>query len=555
MKEKTMKKLERISKILCVAAGVLSLVMFIPQVREVIIGLGEKYVGRPLTHVVWHGRFIKWELHFLVLDFAVLFMLFDRITEINEHGMKIITWIFIGAVSVCLVVVAGISADIWIDETFSLGLARHSIKDLVRLTAQDTLPPLYYIFLRPVMLLFHDSVFAAKVLSVVPVVLLLCAAAAFFAKEYSYRSALFFCALLASTPSVLLYAVEIRTYSWCLLFCGLCAISSWYMVRSGSWRSFLAYIFFAECGAYCHHWTAFGLAIHFVLVGILCLRKDGKLLRRILISVALGIVLYLPWAFVVMGQVSRVANDFWIEPITIRSFIEYILTVIPMRSMAKLATIAILGWLFIRCLQGLFKKDEKSVFLLICLFTPFLLILSATGISFAVRPIFITRYAVPFVVFTAFFIILACKECCVNRKVVFIFLCMGILYSVVNMERFFHSEKSTSDADNEFVAMMNENLTERTVFVFSETINNHIPYCIAYRYPQNRICGYEIHPLWTSAYFYDCKNLIDTLDGEDDICLVLPEDELPPREFEGVEPKVVRMSIYPSHKFYFIKRQ
>ena len=67
MEEETKKKLARIAMMLCAAAGVLSLVIFIPQVREMIIGLGERYVGRPLTHEVWHGRFIKWEIYFLLI--------------------------------------------------------------------------------------------------------------------------------------------------------------------------------------------------------------------------------------------------------------------------------------------------------------------------------------------------------------------------------------------------------------------------------------------------------------------------------------------------------
>lgn len=67
MKEKTIKKLVGIAMILCAVAGVLSLVMFIPQVREFIIGLGEQMVCRPLTHMVWHERLIKWELLFLAL--------------------------------------------------------------------------------------------------------------------------------------------------------------------------------------------------------------------------------------------------------------------------------------------------------------------------------------------------------------------------------------------------------------------------------------------------------------------------------------------------------
>lgn len=554
MKEETMRKWAKIAMVLCAAAGVLSLAIFIPQVRELIIGLGEKYVGRPLTHEVWHGRFIKWELQFLVLTFALFVLFSGRNFEINERYAKAFSWIFVGVVSVCLVIAAGMSNDIWVDETFSLGLARHSIKDLVQLTAQDVHPPLYYIFLRPAMMLFPNSVFAAKIVSVVPVVLLLCAATVFFAKEYSYQSAMLFDVVLMSAYSVLQYAVEIRMYSWSLFFCGLCAIASWYMVRTGSLKSFLLYVLFAECGAYCQYWTAFGIAIHFALVSAVCLAKDRKSLKNILIAAAVGVALYLPWAFVVVRQVSRVAGSYWIGPITIKTFIEYMLTVIPASGIAKIGMVAIVGYLFIQCLHGLRKKDGKSGYIIASFFTPFLLILCATVISLAVRPMFVKRYALPLIAFVVFFIVLACEECRVNKKFVFVFTCFALLCSAVSMGVLFCSEKNVARTDRAFEEMMREHLTERTVFVFGKTINSHIPCCIAYRYPENRICGYEIHTLLAAVYFYDCKNLIDTLDGESDLCLVLQQDEEPPSEFAGVEPIEAEMSTYPVHKFYFVKR-
>ena len=67
MKNEKSWKLLKVCAVVCVAAGVLSLVIFIPQVREMIIGIGERMVGRPLTHEVWHGRFIKWEIRFLLV--------------------------------------------------------------------------------------------------------------------------------------------------------------------------------------------------------------------------------------------------------------------------------------------------------------------------------------------------------------------------------------------------------------------------------------------------------------------------------------------------------
>lgn len=54
------------------AVGAMSLVIFIPQVRELIIGFGEKYIGRPLTHEVWNERLIICEKIFLIADIALL---------------------------------------------------------------------------------------------------------------------------------------------------------------------------------------------------------------------------------------------------------------------------------------------------------------------------------------------------------------------------------------------------------------------------------------------------------------------------------------------------
>lgn len=69
------------------AVGAMSLVIFIPQVRELIIKFGEKSVGRPLTHEVWHERFIQWEKMFLLADIILLIeiiFVFNVNTQCND---------------------------------------------------------------------------------------------------------------------------------------------------------------------------------------------------------------------------------------------------------------------------------------------------------------------------------------------------------------------------------------------------------------------------------------------------------------------------------------
>ena len=135
--------------ILSIIFGVSSLVMFIPQIRELIIKFGEILIGRSLTHEVWHSRFLKWEMEFLLLIlFVILISFFEKKIESIFKQEKLLNYISIVLVlfsSVFLIITSCLSDDVWVDETFSLGLAQHNIKDLISLTAQDVHPPLYYL--------------------------------------------------------------------------------------------------------------------------------------------------------------------------------------------------------------------------------------------------------------------------------------------------------------------------------------------------------------------------------------------------------------------------
>ena len=67
MEEETKKKLARIAMMLCAAAGVLSLVIFIPQVREMVIGIVERLRGQMIEYEVGHRKLIAMEIEFLLL--------------------------------------------------------------------------------------------------------------------------------------------------------------------------------------------------------------------------------------------------------------------------------------------------------------------------------------------------------------------------------------------------------------------------------------------------------------------------------------------------------
>ena len=60
-----------------------------------------------------------------------------------------------------------LTQSLWRDEAFSVMLARHSLLDIVRLSAGDFTPPLYYILLHVWMTFFGSSEIAVRLLSFV----------------------------------------------------------------------------------------------------------------------------------------------------------------------------------------------------------------------------------------------------------------------------------------------------------------------------------------------------------------------------------------------------
>lgn len=539
MEFQTKKKYFYILILLLFITAIFSFTIFIPQVREIIIFIGEKLSGHSLKKEVWNPRLIKWEVE-LLCTFAVFLVLlcFPKKIKLTSESCFYISWTFIIVFSILLLLVSCQSNDLWLDETFSLGLARHRLNEIIKLTAEDVHPPLYYVILRIAMLLFPNSVRVARIVSIIPIILILFIANIFFLKEFTSKLSILFNSILLSTYSIYKYSLEIRMYSWCLFFCFLCCIFSYYIIKKSEWKYFFLYVLFAECGAYSQYWTAFGLAINFIIISVLCILKDKSNTKKVLVSALLGILLYLPWAKVVINQVSVVSSSYWISSPTLSTFIDYILSVMPGQSITKIILTLFIIYFIVECIKCITKK-EKTIFYLFtisCLITPLVLILCATIISFLMRPVFIARYAFPFIVFVFFFFVLCIFNNKYYKKIITGFIFFSILFSFFNLYDSYESEKKMSKEYNFFEQIMNEKLTEKTVFIFSENINRHIPYCIAYRYPNIKIHNYEISELWTSVYFYDRKNLINDLQGKKELCLVLNKDEIPTELFSEIKP-------------------
>lgn len=187
------------------------------------------------------------------------------------------------------------SLNLWIDEVYSLSTTSLSIVETIpRALTFENQPPLYFLVLR-LWRLLGDSVFVARVLSVL--LLLACMwLLGRFASRFGDPASVFCLMFFAvSNPLVIWAAVEIRVYAMALLLITLVLTSFdalLFRPSEGSGRFSLVHSAYLTLGLYAYPFV--GFLVPGNLLFVLAERGQRLRWRRLAISMAAGCVLALP---------------------------------------------------------------------------------------------------------------------------------------------------------------------------------------------------------------------------------------------------------------------
>lgn len=199
------------------------------------------------------------------------------------------------------------------DEAVTLLYCKSNINSITEWAARDYHPPLYYYILYFVSKLSNGNIIAAKLLSVLPVFILLFLGFFILRKEFGYRAMIVWDALVCFFPYMFRYSVTVRMYSWAIFWVALAALSSWYIVKSNSIRSWIFFTITAIAAAYTHYYAFATAAFMYIILFAVCLvKKDAVQWRKFIVSAVVAIVAYLPWLFHFLSQTSKVVSaGFW----------------------------------------------------------------------------------------------------------------------------------------------------------------------------------------------------------------------------------------------------
>lgn len=202
----------------------------------------------------------------------------------------------------------------WVDETWSIRLARMRLPDMIRKTATDMHPPLYYMLAIVMNRLLGDNGPAYHLSALIPYVGVLFLACTEVRRQFGLGPAFLLVTMMSLMPEPLYYNVEVRMYSL-----GAFLVLSAYLAlhriltrnRLPEWVIFSL----ASLGAAYTHYYALIIVAFFYLILIVPSLRNRRFRRRTAITWAAAVVGYLPWLGVLLKSFVSTSEDWWLQEI------------------------------------------------------------------------------------------------------------------------------------------------------------------------------------------------------------------------------------------------
>jgi len=222
----------------------------------------------------------------------------------------------LGLVALALRLATMTAQSAWVDEGYSMAVARHTVSFITEFTGRyDAHPPLYYLILHLWLGAFGAGVEQGRVLSAVCGVATVVALYGLVRTLYDRSTAACAALLLAVSPVALWFSIEIRMYAMAGMFALLALL---FLVRApaqGRWWPWLTYAACAAAAFYTDYSATYVLAAG--ALSALLMAPTRRLAVRWLTSQVLLSVLVAPGLLLLYHQSGNTAATAWITAPTL----------------------------------------------------------------------------------------------------------------------------------------------------------------------------------------------------------------------------------------------
>lgn len=294
--------------------------------------------------------------------------------------------------------------EMWIDEVFSSDLVNHNWAEVLQRSADDYHPPLYNFMLKLFTDIFGYNIVTLRGFAYLTFIGILLLAAFPVNKALGHNKGWMFAFIYTFTPAVCLYVLEIRMYALASLLLTACVVYMYKFYVHTQTKDGVITCIFGILAAYTHYYAlvavaaAYGMVVLYVLIN-----RNFRVLKPICICIAISVLSYLPWVYILATQMSKFFTVPYIDPLKLYEFIiapgyfyfvgsdfhpQY-QTLFMVLSMPLLVCVGALG------LTGMVKMAKtkmKFTLPLLCMFVFGITMLFFTLFSIFVKPLFYMKY-------------------------------------------------------------------------------------------------------------------------------------------------------------------
>jgi hypothetical protein len=281
------------------------------------------------------------------------------------------------------------------DDAFSILLSRLNLADIVRGTAADTMPPLYYFLLHFWGLISQNAAWLRLLsvfLSLGSVLLLYL----ILKETIDPKAGLWAAFLAAISPLQIYHAQDLRMYALLVFFqmgyiyCAI-RIDKIGLDTQIPWKWYAGLVFCGTAAMYSHNLAAFGLVIPNVY--LLVKRQWRKQVRLISAQAVIGL-LFAPWLWLLPGQLAKIQHAFWTPRPGLVEIVQVIIqftTNLPLPEGWLVAAAVISLEVFVLLVFEVWRKQKSGSslgFLILWSLVPPVLLFV---VSYLMRPVFVAR--------------------------------------------------------------------------------------------------------------------------------------------------------------------
>ncbi|MCM1046733.1 MAG: glycosyltransferase family 39 protein [Candidatus Gastranaerophilales bacterium] len=163
------------------------------------------------------------------------------------------------------------------DEAYTWMLAtKNSIPEMLRATAADVHPPLYYLLVMAAMRIFGETIFVAKMVSVAGMAAICLLGVTIVRKRFGVKASTLFLLVAGLGTQVIFYNVNVRMYSWMMFFVLLAGLSAYEIILNEKSRWWVIFTLASLGGVYTQYFAVVPLMfLYLFLLGWFMLRARG----------------------------------------------------------------------------------------------------------------------------------------------------------------------------------------------------------------------------------------------------------------------------------------